>query len=201
MADGYRRSSAPLVLAALMLAVLVAAAGCAADRPTAAPAGAPSGAATTAAPPSGTDAPGTGAGAETDAGADTETDTETGAETDAGPDLAAIRATIAEINATAGATVAQQRAALQAAVTPGQAQDERNCPTATSTLAFRPAYRDLRRASGVTDHAGSDTAGTEYLLPALIVIYRGDRIVGNDMTTLRMWVADGVASTAALCVA
>lgn len=51
-------------------------------------------------------------------------------------------------------------------------------------------------ASGPSDGG----AGTEYLLPAFITIYTGSRITGTDLTTLHLWVKDGLARTAALCV-
>ncbi len=102
----------------------------------------------------------------------------------------AIRAAVNEINATAGGPVAAQRAVLDRLVAPDQSADQRACPAATTTLAFDPAYRDMRLAAG----------GTEYLLPAYITIYTDGRITGSDLTTLRMWVTGGVAETAALCV-
>jgi hypothetical protein len=102
----------------------------------------------------------------------------------------AIRAAVDAINATAGGPVAAQRAVLDRLVTSDQSADQRACPVATTTLAFDPAYRDMRLAAG----------GTDYLLPAYITIYTNGRITGSDLTTLRLWVTAGVARTAALCV-
>ena len=104
----------------------------------------------------------------------------------------AIRAAVDEINATAGGPVAAQRAVLDRLSAPDEAEQQRACPEATTTLGFDPAYRDLRPAPG-------GTAG-EYLLPTYITIYTGGRITGSDLTTLRLWVVDGAARTAALCV-
>lgn len=136
-------------------------------------------------------------------------------------DVAAIRASIDAINATAGGPVASQRAELQRLVAPEQRAKQRDCPTAHSTLAFQPAYSDLRhtpdRAAGTTGPSapdrsspapspgpsptvGSPPAGTGYLLPAFITIYTGSRITGTDLTTLHLWVSDGTARTGALCV-
>lgn len=106
--------------------------------------------------------------------------------------IAAVTSTVDEINATAGGPVDAQRAVLERVVTPDQAADQEKCPVARSTLAFDPAYRDLRPAPG-------GGAG-EYLLPVYITIYTGGRITGSDLATVRFWVTDATARTAALCV-
>jgi len=121
-------------------------------------------------------------------------------------DLAAIRDVVDAINATAGGPVARQRSELESLAAPNQLAQQRACPVAHSTLAFQPAYRDLRRASRTDDPvtaSASDSesaTGTAYLLPAFITIYTGDRITGTDLTTLRLWVVAGHARTGALCV-
>ena len=141
-------------------------------------------------------------------------------------DLAAIRSAIGKINATAGGSVAAQRAELDSLAAPQQLAQQRACPAAHATLAFQPAYQDLRTASpddiaitaptGTTNGAssgeisgapsrtvtdGADTPiGTAYLLPAFITIYTGNRITGTDLTTLHLWVIGGSARTGALCV-
>jgi hypothetical protein len=142
-------------------------------------------------------------------------------------DLAAIRSAIEKINATAGGSVAAQRAELETLAAPQQLAQQRACPAAHSTLKFQPAYRDLRTASpedigtapapgtGIGETVGAEPsgavtgsvtdgidapAGTAYLLPAFITIYTGSRITGTDLTTLRLWVTGGVARTGALCV-
>lgn len=74
-------------------------------------------------------------------------------------DLAAIRAAIDAINATAGGPVARQRAELDELVVPQQAAQQRACPAAQSTLAFQPAYSDLRLAPGATGDAASAAGG------------------------------------------
>lgn len=109
------------------------------------------------------------------------------------PTVAAIRATIDEINATAGGPVTAQRAVLQARVTVAQSADQLACPTAANTLSFEPAYGDLRPAPDDPDGG--------FVLPAYITIYTGDRIIGSDLTSLHLWIVDGRARTAALCVA
>lgn len=108
------------------------------------------------------------------------------------PTVAAIRATIDEINATAGGPVSAQRAVLQARVTVAQSAEQHACPEARGTLAFEPAYGDLRPA---------DDPDGGFVLPTYITIYAGDRIVGSDLTSLRLWIVGGRARTAALCVA
>lgn len=105
------------------------------------------------------------------------------------PALTAIQTAIADINQTAGGPVAAQRAVLERLVATDQAADQRACPTATTTLAFDPAYRGLQEA-----------ADGEYLLPTYITIYTGDRITGSDLATLHLWLVDGAARTSALCV-
>jgi hypothetical protein len=54
--------------------------------------------------------------------------------------------------------------------------------------------------AGVPSGSSASGPGTEYLLPAFITIYTGSRITGTDLTTLHLWVDDGSARTAALCV-
>jgi hypothetical protein len=56
------------------------------------------------------------------------------------------------------------------------------------------------RSAGEPSEPGTDSPGMEYLLPAFITIYTGGRITGNDLTTLHLWVEDGMARTPALCV-
>lgn len=104
----------------------------------------------------------------------------------------AARATIDRINAAAGGAVADQRAILDRIVAPGEADAQQRCPEARTTLAFDPAYRDLRPAPG--------GARDEYLLPTYITIYTGGRITGSDVANIRLWIDDGTARTAALCV-
>jgi hypothetical protein len=100
-----------------------------------------------------------------------------------------IQSTIDAINATARGPVGAQRAVLQSLATPDQRADQRACPTATTTLAFDPAYRGLRQ-----------TGSGEYLLPVYITIYTGDRISGSDLATLHLRLMGGAARTSALCV-
>jgi hypothetical protein len=145
----------------------------------------------------------------------------------AASDLAAIKAAIDAINATAGGSVAAQRSELTSLAAPDELAKQRACPAAHSTLAFQPAYRDLRpapadpdtthgstpagadgspsaapamTAGSATATAGSSVAGVGYLLPAFITIYTGNRITGTDLTTLHLWVIGGTARTGALCV-
>lgn len=109
------------------------------------------------------------------------------------PALTAIRATIDAINATAGGPVAAQRSVLDGLASEDQSAEQQRCPAATNTLAFQPAYDDLRPAP-------DGPAGT-FLLPTYISIYSGDRIVGSDLANLNLRIVDGQARTAALCVA
>ena len=106
--------------------------------------------------------------------------------------VAAARTAIDQINDTAGGPVADQRAALEELAAPDEAEAQDRCPEARSTLRFDPAYRDLRQAPG-------GSAG-EYLLPTYITIFTGDRITGSDVATIRLWIGDTGARTAALCV-
>lgn len=109
---------------------------------------------------------------------------------DESPALSAIRAAIDEINATAGGPVEAQRAVLDQLAAPEEEPRQQHCPAATTTLAFDPAYRDLRQAD----------SPDAYLLPTYITIYSGERIIGSDLANLRLWIVDGVARTSALCV-
>ncbi len=135
-------------------------------------------------------------------------------------DLAAIRRAIDAINATAGGPVDAQRRELDRLAAPGQRAQQKACPSAHSTLAFQPAYDDLRPAPPDTEDTGAspgsavttdgspsapvtggvDADGTAYLLPSFITIYTGERITGTDLTTLHLWVGGGRARTGALCV-
>lgn len=105
------------------------------------------------------------------------------------PARTAIEKTIAAINQTAGTTVAAQRAVLTRLAAPDQRAKQAACPTATTTLAFDPAYRGL-----VKQPDGS------YLLPTYITIYTGPTITGSDLATLTIRLDDGAARTTALCV-
>ena len=109
------------------------------------------------------------------------------------PALVAIRATIDAINATAGGPVAAQRAALDSLAADDQSAEQQRCPAAANTLAFEPAYGDLRPAP--------DGPADTFLLPTYITIYSGDRIVGSDLANLTLRIVDGRARTTALCVA
>lgn len=104
------------------------------------------------------------------------------------PAITAIKAAIATVNATAGGPVAAQRAVLDRLAAPDAAAEQRACPTATTTLAFDPAYR------GVTIDDGA------YLVPTYITIYTGDRITGSDLASLHFTVTDDTARTPTLCV-
>lgn len=107
--------------------------------------------------------------------------------------VAAANVVIDEINATAGGPVSAQRAVLDETVATSESERQERCPEATTTLAFDPAYRDLRPAP--------DGGADEYLLPTYITIFKGSRITGSDVATIRLWISDGTARTAALCVA
>lgn len=60
-------------------------------------------------------------------------------------DAEAIRRTIDTINATAGGPVADQRAVLDRLAQPDETDQQRDCPTAHTTLRLDPVYGDLRR--------------------------------------------------------
>jgi hypothetical protein len=105
-------------------------------------------------------------------------------------DLAALHRTVNTINATAG-DAATQRAALQQVVLPARAAEQRRCPTATGTVTLEPAWLSVRPV------AGEDG---QYVLPTLIRVHAGGRIVGTDLTALVVTVVGGAARTTTLCV-
>jgi hypothetical protein len=133
-------------------------------------------------------------------------------------DVAAIRRSIGAINATAGGPVADQRAVLNRLAAPSEAGLQKECPAAQSTIRLDPVYTDLRSppddgSLGPTTTAASAAAGgitatgtagvsaqREYLLPALITVFTGNRITATDLTTLQLFVMNGTARTAHLCV-
>lgn len=116
----------------------------------------------------------------------------------ASPARTAITTAINDINETAGGPVAAQRAVLDRLVAPDQDDKQQACPTATTTLAFDPAYAGLRTVDNASEEAAANDS--EYLLPTYITIYTGGRITGSDLATLHVWVIDGIAHTSALCV-
>lgn len=149
-------------------------------------------------------APGTSSSPESGPAGETSSSSPSGAGSSASPgpagalvpsaDYRAIRHTIDAINATAGGPVARQRALLTEMVFAGQRTSQQECPEALSTLLFRPAYSSLRPAPE------DAVDGASYLLPTLIKIFHGNRITGTDVSTLRIWMVDGAAHTAALCI-
>ena len=117
-------------------------------------------------------------------------------------DVDAIRATIDAVNATAGGPVADQQAQLFAHVDPARRDEAQRCPTATTTVRLAPVVQGLRElagppvASAAADSAVSmapDPRATVYGLPTLIRIFSGDRLIGTDLTTLRLIVRDAGA--------
>lgn len=114
-------------------------------------------------------------------------------------DEQAIRATIDRFNHTAAGAVADQQAALAAAVESGSATALEDCPVATATLRLIPVYPALRAAPDWTPDKGTLT-GTVYALPTLIRIYTGDRVTATDLTTLHLGVQNDEAFLTPLCV-
>jgi hypothetical protein len=114
-------------------------------------------------------------------------------------DEQAIRTTIERLNASAGGSVADQQAALTAAVEPDSAQALADCPAVTTTLHFEPVYPGLRLSPEWTPKQG-ELAGTVYALPTLITIFTGNRVTTTDLTTLHLGVAAGEAFLTPLCV-
>lgn len=112
----------------------------------------------------------------------------------------AARATIDIINATAGGPIDEQRAILEKWAAPAEKIAQHECPAATTTLEFAPAWRNLR-PDPITTTVDTSHNGVAYLLPTLIRIYDGERITGTDMVSLRLWIRDNTAYISALCVA
>jgi len=116
--------------------------------------------------------------------------------------IEAIRTTLDAVNATAGGPVADQQAELIAHVDPDRRDEARRCPPATTTVRLETIDQGLRAlpepstdpAAGSTDTPDSsgaaDPGSTTFALPTLIRIFAGDRLVGTDLTTLRMVVRD-----------
>lgn len=123
-------------------------------------------------------------------------------------EIEAIRTTLDALNATAGGPVADQQAQLIAHVEPDRRDEVRRCPPATTTVRLEPVDQGLRAlpepstdpaavgsdATDATDVPDTgiapDPGSTTFALPALIRIFSGDRLVGTDLTTLRMVVRD-----------
>jgi hypothetical protein len=117
-------------------------------------------------------------------------------------DVDAIRATIDAVNAAAGGPVADQQAQLAAHVDPARRDEAQRCPAATTTVRLAPVEQGLRELVGPTARpAGSatpasaaataaDAGGTVYGLPTLIRVFSGERLIGTDLTTLRLVVRD-----------
>ena len=107
--------------------------------------------------------------------------------------------TIDRLNAAAGGSIADQQAALTAAVEPDLAKALADCPAVTATLHFEPVYPGLRPSPEWSPKQGALT-GTVYALPTLITIFTGDRATATDLTTLHLGVAQGEAFLTPLCV-
>lgn len=116
------------------------------------------------------------------------------------PRVVAIRGAVDEMNSAANGPVAAQREVFERLAAPTEADAQRECPEATMTLGFEPAWAGLRRDTVATERETSAN-GAAYLLPTFLSMYRGGRIVGSDMVTLHVWIAEGRARTPALCVA
>jgi hypothetical protein len=101
-------------------------------------------------------------------------------------DLDAIRATVDAVNATAGGPVADQQEQLGAHLDPARREEQRSCPTATTTLRLEPIEQGIRALPEPSSGAGTDPTGTAYALPTLIRIFSGNRLIGTDLTTLRL---------------
>lgn len=112
---------------------------------------------------------------------------------------AAAQRVIEMFNQTAGGPVAAQQRVLDRLVSAGQRPVQGRCPAATTTIAFVPVYDRLSVAAGWKPSSGT-LPGTVYALPTLIRIYRGDRIVGTDLTDLHLSIDGGVARLPALCL-
>jgi hypothetical protein len=133
-------------------------------------------------------------------------------------DVAAIRRSVGAINATAGGPVADQRAVLNRLAAPSESEQQKDCPAAQSTIRLDPVYTDLRSPPEDSPLGPSSTAASspiaamtsasavgpsaqqEFLLPALITVFTGNRITATDLTTLRLFVMNGTARTSHLCV-
>ena len=118
----------------------------------------------------------------------------------------AIRATIDAVNATAGGPVADQQAALIAHVDPARRAEAQSCPAATTTVRLEPVDQGLRSLpeqpagppsgtdtvppTGTGTGTPTGTNATTYALPTLIRIFAGDRLIGTDLTTLRLIVTN-----------
>jgi hypothetical protein len=117
-------------------------------------------------------------------------------------DVDAIRATVDAVNAAAGGPVADQQAQLFAHIDPARRDEARRCPTATTTVRLAPVEQGLRvlatgpsatpvaSAATASEVTTPDASVTVYWLPTLIRIFSGDRLIGTDLTTLRLVVRD-----------
>jgi len=116
-------------------------------------------------------------------------------------EIDAIRTTLDAVNATAGGPVADQQDQLIAHVEPDRRDEMRRCPPATTTVQLETVDQGLRAlpepstdpatgAPGATDASAAGPGTTTFALPTLIRIFSGDRLVGTDLTTLRMVVRD-----------
>lgn len=111
-------------------------------------------------------------------------------------DIDAIRATVDAVNVTAGGPVADQQAQLLAHVDPARRDEVRRCPAATTTIRLEPVDQGLRAlpepSADAAAAAGTPSDGrtTSYALPTLIRIFSGDRLIGTDLTTLKLVVRD-----------
>ncbi len=110
----------------------------------------------------------------------------------------AVHATLAAVNAAAGGPAAAQQAALIAHIDPARRDEARNCPVATTTVRLEPVDAGLRAlpeaAVAESGTAGASDSGSApaaaYALPTLIRSFAGDRLVGTDLTTLRLIVRE-----------
>jgi len=110
-----------------------------------------------------------------------------------------VRRAIEAFNSTAGGPVATQQAHLRRLTSSGQLAVQHKCPPATSTVTFEPVYARLAAVPNWRPTSGS-LPGVVYALPSLIHIYTGSRIVGTDLTELRLAVDGGEVRLAALCL-
>lgn len=102
---------------------------------------------------------------------------------------AAVRATVEALNAGAGGTPSDQRQRLLELVDPDRRERAIQCPAATTTVRFEPVYAGLR--------AVADGSAATYVLPTLIRVYDGGRLVGTDVAALQLVVNSAAGDGAA----